>query len=349
MRGPARAFSVGVALVLILGACSGVSSPSPSAAAHSAAASIGPTPEPTPQSPSLSFTWPQGSDPVATRTLAGLDEQYINPGAVIEDGGQIHMFANVFTTWPGHVDVVHLVSSDAVSWTLANPDPVLTSDDVPFADPGADVSTGFVTPDGTWVLIIESVSSTNPWVIGRATASDPNGPWTVEPEPMLEPGPPGSFDAGGLHWPDVVATTGGYAMYYAGFDQPGGTGAIGMATSSDGVSWTRRSEPVLSAEAAWELGSLDRPRVAQTPTGLAMIYAGLQLTDRGLAWSDDGISWTRDGDTPVISQATFPITGSSWDAALVYRDDLLQYFLEIGGTGGDGTNVYRAVSPLPGS
>jgi predicted GH43/DUF377 family glycosyl hydrolase len=295
----------------------------------------------------LAFSWPDGGTPVVTRELTGIDQQYVNPGAVIEHDGQLHMFANVFTAWPGHVDVPHLTSPDGVAWTLASPNPVLSSDDVPFATGGADVSSGFVTDDGTWVLIIESVNALNPWVIGRATAADPNGPWTVEPDPILEPGPAGSFDAGGLSWPSVVRTDDGYAMYYTGLDRPRGTGTIGMATSPDGITWTKRSDPVLVGETGWELGKLDRPRVARTPNGYVMVYAGAQLTDRGVAWSTDGVAWTRAGDAPAISQETFPIAGRAWDAAIIYRDGLVQYYLEIGGTGGTGTNVYRAVAELP--
>jgi len=334
---------------VVLGACSATQPTSSAGAPSAATPTTAPTdtPMPTAQAPSLAFSWPDAPEPVVTRELTGIEEQYINPGAVIEHDGQLHMFANVFTAWPGHVDVPHLVSTDGASWTLAAPDPVLTSDDVPFASNGADVSTGFVTDDGTWVLIIESVSSLTPWVIGRATATDPDGPWTIDPTPILEPGPAGSWDAGGLHWPSVVRIADGYALYYAGFDTPRGHGAIGVATSADGLAWTKHDGPVLVAEADWELRGLDRPRVAMTSNGLAMVYAGGKLTDRGLAWSDDGIAWRRDGDLPVIEQADYPISGRAWDAALIYRDGQLVYYLEIGGTGGVGTNVFRATAAVP--
>src|SRR6266540_2929732 len=95
---------------------------------------------------SVSFAWPDGAEPTVTRAQAGLDEHYINPGAVIEHDGQLHMFANLFTAWPGRVRVQHLVSSDGESWTLDASEPVFDSEDVPFTDEGADVSTGFVAP-----------------------------------------------------------------------------------------------------------------------------------------------------------------------------------------------------------
>jgi len=304
---------------------------------------------PAPSGSSAAFTF-EGSTPVVSTDLLHSTEAFVNPGAVIRDGGTFHMFANVFTGWPGHVDFYHLTSTDGVSWMPAQAQPVFTSDDVPYAGTGADVSTGFVTDDGTWVLIVESVSSSKPWVIGRATASGPAGPWTVEPEPVLTAGPSGAWDAGGLSWPSVVPTADGWAMYYTGHETVGVSGAqaIGMATSADGKAWTKRDQPVLTASAKWELGGLDRPRVAVTPKGYAMVYSGRQLTDRGLAWSTDGVAWARDGDEPVITQDDFPAPGKCWDAALLYGDGRLTYYLEIGGgTPSTGTAVFRATATVP--
>jgi predicted GH43/DUF377 family glycosyl hydrolase len=356
-RGPFRAITV--LGMLALSACSGspatvgptgTDSQASVSARPSATASTPASPAPPSASvagASVAFAF-ASSQPVVTRDLVGSDALYINPGAVIDEGGRLHMYANVFSAWPGHVDMPHLVSTDGASWTPATTAPVLTSDDIPFTTSGADVSTGFVAPDGTWVLIVESVENGVPWKLGRATAPGPDGPWKVDPDPILEPGPAGAWDAGGLSWPSVVATAAGYSMYFTGLDQPYGKGAIGLATSTDGKSWTKHDGPVFVAGAPWELGKLDRPRVAVTPRGLAMVYAGGQLTDRGLAWSDDGLTWRRDGAGPVISQDRFPIQGKAWDAALTYRDNRLEYYLEIGsGSGSVGTNVYLATAPLP--
>jgi Predicted glycosylase len=302
-------------------------------------------PSASPSAPSLTFAF-DGETPTVTRQTTGLDELYINPGAVIDDGTTLHMFANVFSEWPGHMDVPHLTSADGISWTLDPVEPVLTSEDVAYADPGMDVSTGFLADDGTWVLLFETVSVSDPWSIGRATATSPAGPWTVDPEPILEAGAEGAFDAGGVAWPSVVRLSDGYALYYTAFDRPrAGTGVIAMATSPDGVVWTKRAAPVIVADQDWEHLKLDRPRVTTTPGGLAMVYAGGVLTDRGLAWSEDGVTWTKAPDQPAISRATFPISGQAWDAALVYRDGLLVYYLEIGGMGG--TQIYRATADLP--
>ncbi len=326
--------------VLLLTACAGPSDSrqaDPSVSASEA-----------PAMPSLTFAF-TGGTPVVTRQLAGHDESWINPGAIVEHEGELHMFANVFSQWPGHVAFPHLVSSDGATWTKADSSPAFTSDDIPFVDSGADVSGGYVAADGTWVLVFETVELSDPWVLGRATAPGPDGPWTIDPEPILTPGPTGSWDAGGLQWPSVVRTDDGYLMYFTALDRRGGQGSIGLATSPDGQTWTKHDGPVLAPELDWERGQVDRPRVAVTPRGLVMVYAGGRLTDRGLAWSEDGIAWQRDGELPVITQESFPISGSAWDAALVHRDGALDYYLEIGSASGTSasTDIYLATADLP--
>lgn len=321
-------------------------SSAPTPTAPTAPASPSAAPRSSVEAPSVGFAFE--ADPVVTRELTGMDERYINPGAVIERDGTFHMFANLFTSWPGPVSVVHLRSADGVAWELAEAEPVLTRDDVPFAITGIDVSSGLVEAGGRWVLIFETVENSKPWVVGRATGPGPDGPWTVDPEPILEAGAAGEWDAGGITWPSLAATDDGYAIYYTGLDRPRGSGAIGLATSTDGATWTKHGEPVLSAEPSWERGKVDRPSVARTSRGFAMVYAGEQLTDRGLAWSDDGITWRRDGEGPVIDQDDFPVDGRAWDAALLERAGQLLYYLEIGSASGtSGTHVYLARAEIP--
>jgi hypothetical protein len=331
---------------LALAACGGeaVTSSTSQAATSQPAATVAPSP--TPAAARFAF---DGEEPTVTRELAGSTETFINPGAVIEaDDGTLHMFANVFTAFAGSVAIPHLTSSDGIAWTLAEQEPILTVDDIPLARPGFDVSTGYVGDDGSWVLIFMTVNQNEPPMLGRATAPGPDGPWTVDPGPILEAGPEGSIDAGGLTWPSVIRTDAGYFMYYTAGKAPPTDGVIAVATSADGQVWEKHDEPVLVADQDWEFGKLDRPRAVVTPRGIAMVYSGRQLTDRGLAWSDDGLTWQKDGGAPVISAATFPVTGGAWDAALILRDEELVYYLEIGGgTPTTGTQVYRAVMSLP--
>jgi predicted GH43/DUF377 family glycosyl hydrolase len=333
---------------LALAACGGTTTPSESAMPSGTAAtsaSVAPSLPP----PTTAFSF-DSDEPVVSREQTRIEEAFINPGAVFEHEGEFHMFANLFTGFPGISQVPHLTSPDGVTWTLAEREPVFVTDDIDFAATGAHVSSGFVADDGTWVLIFSSLTSLEPWRLGRATAPGPDGPWTVDPEPILEPGEEGEADAGGLSWPSVVRTDDGYAMYYtAKATVAGGNSFIAMATSPDGETWTRADRPVLEAALDWEEGALDRPRVAVTPDGFAMVYSGGDLTNRGIAYSSDGVTWERDGGAPVITQDDFPVDGRCWDASLILVDGTLHYILEIGsGTAsGGGTELYLASAPLP--
>lgn len=347
--GSLRGITTIVVAASLVAACASPSASPPvatSAAPASPTASVtAPSAEPIP--PTVQFSWPDGQRPAVSRELTGITEAYINPGAVIDDGERLHMFANVFTNWPGEVQMPHLVSEDGATWSLAAPDPVLTSDDVPYARPGADASTGFIDDDGTWVLVLEAVNGASPWEIGLATAPGPDGPWTVEPEPVLS-GTKGTYDAGGLEWPSVVPTEAGFAMYYATFERDRRSRAIARATSTDGRVWVKDSAPVLVPEARWEGQGLDRPRVVVVPDGYVMVYAGATLDHRGVAFSRDGLTWARDGETAALTPSDFPVDGRAWDAALIHRDGVLTYYLEIGiATQETGTEVYRATAELP--
>jgi predicted GH43/DUF377 family glycosyl hydrolase len=288
-----------------------------------------------------------GSNAVIDTTLATTKDLYINPGALVEVDGTLHLFANSFSTWPGRMKIPHLTSTDGITWALDTRAAILdsqTSGLFPMADPGIDVSTGYVTDDGTWTLLFETVSTLDPWKVYRMTAASPEGPWAIDPKPVIDTGAAGAFDAAGVQWPSVVRIGNRWAAYYAGVSGPGrGTGKIGVAFSDDGVTWTKHTEPLLAATEPWELHSLDRPRVVSTPSGLVMLYTALDLNRRALATSTDGLAWTK-VPGPNIEQKDFPLQGGSWDSAIRYADGEIQYFLEIGN---QTTSIYRATLAWP--
>ena len=333
-------------LVAALGGC-GSTTPTPPASGPSGSHATT-SPAASPQAtagPLFSF----GAKAVVTTSLAGMPgANFINPGAVIEADGDLHMYPNLFSGWPDSVYVWYLVSKDGgETWGQEAAEPVLSSseDSTPLTAPNVAVSTGYIAEDGTWVLVFEAISETTPWVLGRATAPGPRGPWTYDPEPILTPGPEGAFDDGGVQWPSVVWIGDQLTMFYTGVDDvyPGDS-AIGMAVlEADG--WVKRDEPVLTASEAWELGSVDRPRVVATPAGLVMVHSGLDLTYRGIATSVDGITWQK-APNPVIVWDQFQFLGGAFDAALLYRESQLVYFLEIGQSN-KSTSVYRATLDWP--
>lgn len=335
--------------LVALSACSGGAAPEPAA---TAAATSVPTPTAVPVlAPDFAFA---SDTPVVAHGLSGeWDSRYINPGAMIYHEGQFHMFRNGFTTWPGFVAVGYAVSDDGQHWTAVQDEPVLTSDEVDYAPSAILVTSVVVLDDGTWAMYFSTHnSSSTPSVIGRATAEEPSGPWTVDAKPVLSPGSEGAWDEGNVRWPRVLQTADGFVMFYAG-EGADSRFRIGRAESSDGIQWTKyddpatsegiyaESDPVLESSGGWEVRDVDRPAVARTPEGYVMILTGGIISRRGLAVSEDGIHWEQYEGNPIISDADFPVPGNTWDTALVYADGAYYYFMEIGTL--DGTDIYLTV------
>jgi len=300
--------------------------------------------------PAFSF---QGDDPaqpvVSHEPTAVIHNTYINPGAVLFHNGQFHMFFNSFTAWPGVIQIAYLTSPDGLSWQPAQFDPVFTTDQISYDGGRADVSSVIVLDDGLWAMYFHTLSLGE---IGRATAPSPLGPWTADPEPVLRPGTDGDWDDAGLAWPSLVRDKEGWRMYYAG--RTSGGLAIGLATSPDGVRWTKdddpetagapyvHSDPVLVGEVDWETGRVDRPRVTASPDGWVMLYQGGPYVERrGLALSRDGIRWQTYQKNPIFTPDAFPIPGAkTWDTTLVYHDGAYYYWMELGSL--SGTDLYLA-------
>lgn len=283
-------------------------------------------------------------------TSGGWDSKYINPGAVLFRDGQFHMFRNGFQAWPGPISIGYMTSDDGRTWNSVRSEPVFTSRQIPYADSGADVSSVYVTDDGTWVMVFHTLGS--PAVIGRATAPAPTGPWTADPEPILRPGGEDTWDARSVIWPSVVQSDEGLVMYYAGTHAF--TTMIGRATSEDGVTWTKYndpetteapyhdSDPVLMPGEEWDRGDVNRPEARLTPEGWVMLYVGNDLNARGMAFSEGGIRWTPHPDNPVITGEQLPVSdGTTWDTALLHADDTYFYYMEIGNL--PGTDIYLAL------
>ncbi|MCA9939134.1 MAG: alpha/beta fold hydrolase [Anaerolineales bacterium] len=307
--------------------------------------------------PSVTFAAPdfvfQGDDPsmpiLAHSPSPDMADLYINPGAILFHDGQFHMFCNSFTGWPGVIKVGYATSPDGYHWRLAQDAPVFSTDQIPFGNGMADISSVVVLDDGTWVMYFHTLGTGE---IGRAVATSPFGPWTANPQPVLTPGPRGAWDHGGLRWPSVIRDGNAFFMYYGG--QTIGVYGIGAATSPDGIHWRKyndpatteeafaESDPVLIPEVEWESIKADRPHVTRSADGFVMLYqAGVSLNTRGLAISDDGLHWHKYADNPVITQSMFPVAnGKTWDATLLYHDDVYYYVMEIGTL--SGTDLYLA-------
>lgn len=148
--------------------------------------------------------------------------------------------------------------------------------------------------------------------IGYATSSD-GVTWTkYGGNPVLNLGPPGSWDDANIDYVTVLYNGTAYNMWYSGDD--GLIINIGYATSPDGITWTRHpSNPVLNfgVSGSWDDYSVWQPTVVFDGLTFHMWYIGNDgSTNRiGYATSPEGIVWTKNPANPVFA----PGNPGSWD------------------------------------
>lgn len=286
------------------------------------------------------------------------DSRYTDPGAVFYHDGKFHMLRNGFKDWPDTVQIGYLTSVDGIKWTEATEDPVLRTADVPYAEIAALATSALVQDDGTWVLYFYTWNkgATPEGVIGRATAKNPLGPWTVDEKPVLTGGGAGSWDHDTISSASVVRTATEYVMYYSGSIR-GGKSAVGMATSTDGIVWTKYNDPA-TADALYvesdpvfmsPINEVDfhQPRVEKTETGYVMIFRQFPTANPGnmglgIATSRDGIAWTVVTEGQFWRNNTIPGTQGFWWTATAYHDKTLYLYIE--GGRGRVTDIYVATS-----
>ncbi len=135
------------------------------------------------------------------------------------------------------------------------------------------------------------------------------------PVPVLNVGPPGAWDSRWLDTPAIVRDNDGYKLYYYGDSLSVVYSAIGMATSTDGINWTKDpTNPVLDKGElmGWDGFWVESPAVLyNSASGLYEMWftgvgygPGLPSDLRisiGRATSVDGSIWIKDSlHNPVL-------------------------------------------------
>jgi PKD repeat protein/predicted GH43/DUF377 family glycosyl hydrolase len=260
----------------------------------------------------------------------------------------------LFYTGIDWTDLRHAIgyatSTNGLDFTRAISNPILTGDGSGFDSYGVWMPR-VLLENGTWVLYYGGVSYYSPqengYQVGRATAPGPDGPWTRSQDPVLTTGSYTEWDRASVCPNRIIATADGYVMYYNG-GLPNDTAIqIGMATSPDGITWTKyndpstpnppyvESDPVLplGAYGEWDAATVVGGYARQTASGWEMLYTGVDSSwasiSLGYAASADGIHWHKYAGNPVLEprddpvatyRVAFPATVLSDTTYLVYYD-----------------------------
>jgi len=212
-----------------------------------------------------------------------------------------------------------LAQADQVQWAKYSGNPVLAP------TPGSWDQDFTIAPrvlyDGKMFRMWYVGGHSGSTAIGYATSLDGTS-WTKYPSPVLTHGPPGSFDSTQLGLGSVVQKNESFfIMWYQGSNHVSFTnGAIGVATSQDGINWVKYDgNPVLRSTTVDQL-VLASPYVIRLNNTYNMWYTGKSQSDPSqttrilFAISYDGINWIK-WPHPVFSPSTDP---DMWDSGAVY-------------------------------
>lgn len=251
---------------------------------------------------------------------------YLLPGAAVKQDGTYHLYPVAFDADPSQPPrVLHLTSEDGTTWTGDADASVLDDLALELDDIGAVPSSAFIDADGTWVMYggARQPGGSQP-IIWRATAPGPDGPWIAHPDPVLEPSD-GGWDGRITDHPTVIPTDSGYLMAYGGasHDHPN-RGRIGLATSADGITWTRIAGALAGADDDQAFGpsacgidarSMIEPHLLAADGGHRLIFGAMvtgsdDVMQVGAASSGDGLEWTCSPNEPIFGPEHFPLSPS---------------------------------------
>ena len=226
-----------------------------------------------------------------------------------------------------------ILPGDAPTWCTPHaycPTPVLLSPDT------IRVYCAFVGPGGIGRLGFVDVGAENPTRVAA-----------VSTHPCLDLGAPGRFDEHGITPVSIVRNPrdGHLMLYYAGWQRGVGVRYFlfaGLATSEDGVSFTRVSECPILERCVGESLIRTSPMVRTDGDGFRMWYSAGNEWSAGSdgvsrpryslreAYSDDGYRWTTPGvpcsldtgDATAVGRACVrPLPSGEWEMWFSYRED----------------------------
>jgi len=256
------------------------------------------------------------SNPVIPKGGAGeWDEEYIIGYPHMKDGGGYEVLYSgtdsSFVTAIGYAD-----SADGVQWTKHAGNPVIEKSGTESWDQNGVMTcsyfmdgaeTGSLLKDGdTYHLFFsgDSVSGINSF--GHAASTNLKN-WSREKNAVLNPGPAGSWDVGGIE--SVIALKIGtqFHIWYLARSAGGAVAQIGHATSADGETWVK--DPANPALRPGALGTFDDACILsftmierQWSGDYLIAYTGSHVGGFGIgiATSPDGSHWVKDPANPIF-------------------------------------------------
>lgn len=157
-----------------------------------------------------------------------------------------------------------------------------------------------------------------------------------------------AWDGGTADHHEVLFDGKTFKMWYSGWSN--NYKIIGLATSPDGIKWTKHSTPVLDlgAPGQWDSGFVYGPAVLYDGTTYRMWYGGVGTQPPfaiGFATSPDGIHWTKHLSNPVFKVGQPGTFDATWVQVPCVIFDGPTYQMWYGGWDGGKDHIGYATSP----
>lgn len=148
--------------------------------------------------------------------------------------------------------------------------------------------------------------------------------WSSLPNPVMFPGT-NTWDSKTVSPGAVIKENGVYKMYYCGYSNEYDNWHIGLATSADGINWTKNPQPILYGTTGWEYQIIPTAIIKLNNTYF-LYYTGRNVPQYmvGLATSNDGINFTKYSGNPVLTpDQSWEISGIL-DASVINENGILK-------------------------
>lgn len=283
-------------------------------------------PTETPLPIQFNFTWHE-NNPILEKGASGeWDNWRVWDSKVLLNDDVYHMFYTGLAADSSGIG--YAVSTDGFAFEKHDGNPIFQPDGEGFDAIGFSGVAPLVVED-TWMLFYNASAEGERYgfelpggsSIGLTSAPGPTGPWTTG-QLVLKAGGIGEWDSGVVLPTSIFVTDDGYRMYYTAESEPLDYDYMcGMATSPDGITWTKYDDPstteapfaesdpvMLPGPTGWDSLGVTCS-VIKTATGWEMFYDGWTSSTparTGYASSPDGIHWSKYLESPKLGSRRSP-------------------------------------------
>jgi predicted GH43/DUF377 family glycosyl hydrolase len=300
----------------------------------------------------LKFNGYQNNPVIVPGEPGSWDDLYVITAFVLEEKDTIYLFYTAYSK-TGSRALGLATSTDGYHFIKYKGNPILEGDKTGYDAFGV-AQAQVLKSDSGWVLYFngrEIAGFSSGPSIGRATAQALTGPWKKSNNPVLTSGRRGEWDSGFIYLGSVLKMDdGSYVMYYSGGPDvlTETKFYIGLATSKDGITWTKYNNPVTTqhpfAESDpvmmtgkpgdWDSELVLSCVVLKYPGGFGMYYSCGAF---GYATSSDGIHWKRYRKNPVYTLDDDPYSykmavkdATIQGAKFLFKDSLCLMYYDYG-------------------